>query len=127
MTNPSNPISNPPHSESAFSDGAFSDGALAERAVSEGAISETALGAIAAVIRIAELYDPAIAYRAALRAQLVERIVAQIDTTSDRASFIAAGALSDVDLAVSRPADPEAASEPTRALLGETILSLIHI
>ena len=125
MTNPSNPISNPPHSESAFSDGAFSDGALADRAVSEGAISETALGAIAAVIRIAELYDPAIAYRAALRAQLVERIVAQIDTTSDRASFIAAGALSDVDLAVSRPADPEAASEPTRALLGETILSRI--
>ncbi len=87
--------------------------------------TDAAVGAIVALIRVVELYDPAVAHRAALRAIVAERLMnelSDVPCTSERAEIIAASALADVDLAVSRPRDPEAADEPTRSLLGATLI-----
>jgi diguanylate cyclase (GGDEF)-like protein len=85
-------------------------------------LSEAAVGAIAALIRVCELYDPAVAHRAALRATIASMLVDKLGLQVDRNIAIASSALADIDLVVSRPADPEAAHDPTRSLLGSTIV-----
>jgi diguanylate cyclase (GGDEF)-like protein len=96
--------------------------------------SDAAIGAVAALIRVCELYDPAVAHRAALRAVVADKLSQRVlseaaddafETRPDRAVSIASAALLDIDLVVSRPADPEAADEPTRPLLGATIVRRI--
>jgi diguanylate cyclase (GGDEF)-like protein len=88
-------------------------------------LSDAAVGAVIALVRVVELYDPAVAHRAALRAFIAERVFSTIRPGQDPSGAIAAAALSDIDLTVSRPSDPEAAHEPTRSLLGSTIVSRI--
>ena len=88
--------------------------------------SDAAIGAVVALVRVVELYDPAVAHRAALRAIVADRLIenSALGTNgTQRADAVAAAALADIDLAVSRPADPEAAHEPTRSMLGATIVS----
>lgn len=75
-----------------------------------------------ALIRVVELYDPAVAHRAALRATVATRISSQLDTTIDPSVFVASAALGDIDLSITRPADPEADGNPTRTLLADTLL-----
>ena len=96
-----------------------------------GELPDTAVGAVVALVRVAELYDPAVAHRAALRAIVAERLYAEYQTrtgaTLDAAlphgsMIVASAALSDVDLIISRPDDPEGANEPTRPLLGATLV-----
>ena len=91
--------------------------------------SDAAVGAVVALVRVVELYDPAVAHRAALRAIVADRIIERAVLGGESlhgmqpADAIAAAALADIDLAVSRPVDPEAAHEPTRSMLGSTIVS----
>jgi len=84
--------------------------------------SDAAIGAVVALVRAVELYDPAVAHRAALRAVVASRLATQVGSVDGAAEVIAASALADVDLAVSRPADPEAAHGETRSMLGATIV-----
>ncbi|MFT7476671.1 MAG: diguanylate cyclase (GGDEF)-like protein, partial [Verrucomicrobiales bacterium] len=70
-------------------------------------------------------YDPAVAHRAALRALVAERVFSSIRPGHDPSEVIAAAALADIDLTVSRPADPEAAHQATRSLLGSTMVGRI--
>lgn len=86
-------------------------------------LSDEAVGAVSALVRVAELYDPAVAHRAALRAAIAGRLAAKLDTPIDRSIFIAAAALGDVDLAITRPDNPEADNDTTRVLLGATVLN----
>ena len=85
-------------------------------------LSDQAIGAAAALLRVAELYDPAVAHRAALRAVIADLLSTRLDTAIDRSVLIAAAALGDIDLAVTRPTDPESENDSTRALLAATIL-----
>ena len=89
------------------------------------ALSDAAVGSVVAFIRVVELYDPAVAHRAALRALVADRLFQIIEPDADRTEIVASAALADIDLVVSRPADPEAAHEPTRSLLGATIVGRI--
>ena len=87
--------------------------------------SEGATGAVIALIRVIELYDPAVAHWAALRVEVTDRLLDQMDEplpSTDRVEMLAAVALADVDLTISRPADPEAAHEPTRTMLAATLV-----
>ena len=79
-------------------------------------LADAAVGAVVALIRVAELYDPAVAHRAALRALVAERLYAQYvasggqdgaDSHEDSSLIIATAALADIDLVVSQPDDPE--------------------
>ena len=88
-------------------------------------LSEAAVGAIAALIGVCELYDPAVAHRAALRATIASMLVDKLGLQVDRNIAIASAALADIDLVVSRPADPEAAHDPTRSFLGSTIVGRV--
>lgn len=90
------------------------------------ALSDAAIGAVVAFIRVVELYDPAVAHRAAIRALVADLILSEIDPGADRSELIASAALADIDLVVSRPADPEAAHEPTRSLLSATIVGRVR-
>ena len=89
------------------------------------ALSDAAVGAVVAFIRVVELYDPAVAHRAAIRALVADLILTEIDPVADRSEVVASAALADIDLVVSRPADPEAAHEPTRSLLSATIVGRV--
>lgn len=74
-----------------------------------------AVGAIIAFVRVAELYDPAVAHRSALRALVADRLVAtladkQLDIGNDatplsshRSVVVAAAAIRDLDATVNRP------------------------
>ncbi len=98
------------------------------------ALSNSAVGAVIALIRVAELYDPSVAHRCALRAIVASRLMTELakpqtadqhgahELTSHPSIVIATAALSDIDLAITRPADPEASSEPTRSLLSSTLV-----
>lgn len=86
-------------------------------------LSDEAVGAVSALIRVAELYDPAVAHRGALRAAVADLLAAKLDTAIDRSVLIAACALGDVDLAITRPDNPEADHDSTRVLLGATVLN----
>ncbi len=103
-------------------------------------LSDAAVGAVIAFVRVIELYDPAVAHRSALRAIVAERLftefrspspteqpqqVAPLVDPGDTSVAIASAALADVDLTVSRPDDPEDANEPTRSLLGATLVGRI--
>lgn len=87
-------------------------------------LTDAAVGAVVALVRVVELYDPAVAHRAALRAIVTDRLLReQTDHANETIiEAVATAALADVDLTVSRPADPEAAHEPTRTLLGATMV-----
>ncbi len=89
------------------------------------ALSDAAVGAVVAFIRVVELYDPAVAHRAAIRALVADLILDAVDPGADRSEVLASAALADIDLVVSRPADPEAAHEPTRSLLSATIVGRV--
>lgn len=86
-------------------------------------LSEKAQGAVVALLRVVELYDPAVAHRAALRAIVTNRLVQQLDTDTPSSVFVATAALADVDLTITRPADPESSNDPTRVLLADTMLN----
>ncbi len=87
-------------------------------------LTDSAVGAVVALVRVVELYDPAVAHRAALRAIVTDRMLRIADQYPSQqiSEAVAAAALADIDLAVSRPADPESSNEPTRPLLGATIV-----
>lgn len=86
-------------------------------------LNDVAVGAIVALIRVVELYDPAVAHRSALRAMVADRLLDENEHGPEViGEAVAAAALADIDLTVTRPADPEAAHEPTRPLLGATIV-----
>lgn len=85
-------------------------------------LSDAAIGAVAALIRVSELYDPAVAHRAGLRAILASRLVAHVDSSVDRSVLIATAALADVDLTITRPNEPEANQDAMRTLLADTLL-----
>jgi len=89
------------------------------------ALSDAAVGAVVAFVRVVELYDPAVAHRAAIRALVADLVLAKIDPTADRSVAIASAALADIDLVVSRPADPEASHDATRSLLSATIVGRV--
>ncbi|MFT7476477.1 MAG: hypothetical protein ACI81L_003432, partial [Verrucomicrobiales bacterium] len=61
------------------------------------ALSEAAVGAVIALVRVTELYDPAVAHRAALRALVAERVFSSIRPGHDPSEVIAAAALADID------------------------------
>ncbi len=81
-------------------------------------LSEAAIGAVVALVRVAELTDPAVAHRSALRAVVAERVfweytapsLDSLDTAaledSGVAVVIATAALADLDLTSSRPTTP---------------------
>ena len=85
-------------------------------------LSDAAIGAVAALLRVSELYDPAVAHRAGLRALLASRLAAHVDTSVDRSVLIATAALADVDLTITRPNEPEANHDTMRTLLADTLL-----
>lgn len=85
-------------------------------------LSDGAVGAVVALLRVVELYDPAVAHRAALRAIVADLLAERLDTAIDSTIFIATAALADVDLTITRPPDPEASTEPTRGLLAKTAI-----
>lgn len=85
-------------------------------------LCDKAVGAVVALIRVAELYDPAVAHRAALRAVTANELVPHLNTDIDRSIFVAVAALSEVDLSITRPDDPEVDVDPTRALLADSML-----
>ncbi len=98
-------------------------------------LADAAVGAVVALIRVAELYDPAVAHRAALRALVAERLYAQYvasggqdgaDSHEDSSLIIATAALADIDLVVSQPDDPEGSNEPTRPLLAATLVGRLE-
>jgi len=87
-------------------------------------MSEAGRGAVAALIRVAELYDPSVAHRAALRALVAARVSPILGFAAREVGVIvAASALLDIDLAVSRPAVPEADGD--RSALGATLLDQV--
>ena len=69
-------------------------------------LSDGAVGAVVALLRVVELYDPAVAHRAALRAIVADLLAERLDTAIDSTIFIATAALADVDLTITRPPDP---------------------
>lgn len=85
-------------------------------------LSDRAVGAVVALLRVVELYDPAVAHRAALRAIIASQVVEHLETAIAPSVFIATAALADVDQTITRPTDPEATREPTRALLAKTAI-----
>ena len=85
-------------------------------------LSDKAVGAVVALIRVVELYDPAVAHRAALRAMVANRVAHRLDSTIDASIFVASAALGDIDLSITRPPDPEANGDPTRTLLADTLV-----
>ncbi len=94
------------------------------------ALSETAIGAVVALVRVAELYDSAVAHRSALRAVVAERLYLEYTNAHDRrgsnklfdpAVAVACAALADCDLVVSRPNDPEACNDPDRTTLAASL------
>ena len=85
-------------------------------------LSEEARGAVVALIRVIELYDPAVAHRAVLRATVASRLIGDLDTAIPPSLFVATAALADVDLTITRPLDPESSNDPSRTLLADTIL-----
>lgn len=94
-------------------------------------LSEAAIGAVRALIRVAELYDGAVAHRSALRAIVAERLYIEYTNGHDHigssAIFdpslaITVAALADCDLVVSRPHDPEASTNPDRRLLAASLV-----
>ena len=95
------------------------------------ALSETAIGAVQALVRVAELYDSAVAHRSALRAVIAERLYVEYTTAHNRVGTakmfdpsvaVAVAALADADLVVSRPKDPEASNEPDAMLLAASLV-----
>ncbi len=89
-------------------------------------LSDAAIGAVAALIRVSELYDPAVAHRAALRAIVASRLAAHVDSPVDRSVLIATAALGNVDLAITRPNEPEANNDAMRTLLADTLLGRLR-
>lgn len=93
-------------------------------------LSAAAIGAVIALVRVCELYDAAVAHRAALRATVASLLFeeaavptdAEDSVLVDRSVVIAAAALADVDLVISRPLDPEAASPDRTSMLGEALV-----
>lgn len=91
-------------------------------------LSDVAIGAVVALIGVAELYDPAAAHRSALRAIVAERIFAELSTPSpqtsdqapvsqsDRQLIVAVAALADVNLPISRPTNPGEPHAPARPM-----------
>ena len=85
-------------------------------------LSDRAVGAVVALLRVVELYDPAVAHRAALRAMIASYVADRIETSIDPTLLIATAALGDVDLTVTRPVDPEASIQSSRALLAKSAI-----
>ena len=90
-------------------------------------LSNTAIGAVVALVRVAELYDPAVAHRAVLRARVADRIYRAYsgprDTVHpDSSVVIATAALADIDLIISQPENPDGSEQPTRSLLSSTLV-----
>ncbi len=90
--------------------------------------SDATLGATAALLRLAELYDPALAHRAAIRAAVVLRVCEQLRLAGapadlDDATTIAAAALADIDLVVTQPADVEQPRDIARSVLSGSLLT----
>lgn len=87
----------------------------------------SAVGAILAFVRVAELYDPAVAHRSALRALVADRLVTSISgsepLTSHRSVVVATAAIRDLDGTVNRLANAPSSPDPTR----ESLLSLALI
>ncbi len=89
-------------------------------------MSDSAIGAVAALMRVAELYDPAVAHRAALRAIVADRLLDRVDVAEadhDRATVLAAAALRDIDLVVTRPEESEQADDTARTILAANVLT----
>ena len=86
-------------------------------------LSDAAIGAVTALVRVSELYDPAVAHRAALRAVVASRLAEHIDSSVDRSAIIATAVLIDIDLTITRPNEPEDADDTTRPLLAATLLA----
>lgn len=89
-------------------------------------LSDAAMGAVVALIRVCELYDAAVAHRSALRAAVANAAIRHSnDGDTDRSVMVAAAALADIDLVISRPLDPEAAADESSSLLGPTLLKQV--
>lgn len=95
------------------------------------ALSDAAVGAVQALIRVAELYDGAVAHRSVLRAIVAERLYVEYTNAHDLVGTakmfdpsvaVAVAALADSDLVVSRPNDPEASNDPDRMILAATLV-----
>ncbi|MGI9606338.1 MAG: diguanylate cyclase [Acidimicrobiales bacterium] len=85
-------------------------------------LSDSGRGAIVALVRVAELYDPSLAHRSALRALVVSRLADHLGIDAvTRSHAIATSALADIDLTVSRPEIPEAERDVGRAVFGGTL------
>ncbi len=86
------------------------------------ALSEAGRGAVAALVRVVELRDEAAAHRAALRAVIADRLARHIDLDpARRAVAVAAAALADVDLSLSKHPPDEPARHPDRAVLAASL------
>ncbi len=89
-------------------------------------LSDAAIGAVVALVRVCELYDAAVAHRSALRAAVANAAIRHSDEgDTDRSIMVAAAALADIDLVISRPLDPEAAADESSSLLGPTLLKQV--
>lgn len=101
-------------------------------------LSDAAIGAVVALIRLAELYDPAVAHRSALRAIVAERLFGEYTAPSlDAPDFpasaeagvswvIASAALADIDLSVSRPTKSANPDIPTQSVLTSAIVDSLY-
>lgn len=93
-------------------------------------MSDAAIGAVVALVRVCELYDGAVAHRAALRAAVASRLLdklssGSLDAPVPRSTVIAAAALADVDVVISRPLDPEANTDAPAAMLGPALVGSV--
>ena len=100
-------------------------------------LRDAAVGAIVAFVRVAELYDPAIAHRSALRAIVAERIVMALTEQNERAEganntpschgsvVVAAAAIQDLDMIANRRSSPLSDIDSTSSLLSPELVERI--
>lgn len=93
---------------------------------SRDALTAAGRGAVAALMRVIELHDPSAAHRGALRSIVASRLADHVGASNGaRSVTVAAAALADVDLSVSKNPPDEPARDPDRAVLAASLIERV--
>lgn len=89
-------------------------------------LTNAARAALIALVRVIELYDPAVAHRSAVRSLVADRLATELGLSSAAASLgVATSAMADIDLSISRPTAEDARRDAGRSVLAATLVDRI--
>lgn len=90
------------------------------------ALTDAGRGAVAALMRVVELYDRSAAHRSALRGVVAARLADHVGATaSERSVAVAAAALADIDLSVAKHPPDDPPRDPARAVLAASLIERV--